>query len=387
MKILYDSQGFDMQRHGGVSRCFVELSKHLPSGINAVFSVVETNNVYLNNIGIPISGTLYNRFPLGKDNKVKNVLYKLYYNTVYWNIKNWDSNPQLNVLESIKQIKKGDYDIFHPTFFSPYFLPYLRKDKPLVLTVHDMIVELFPNYYPPTDSQLIWKKILIPKADHIITVSERTKCDLQKLFNVPENKISVIYHGSDQTKYIPSDKGIIDGEYLLYVGDRWLYKNFGRFVKAVAPILNKHKELSVVCTGSPFNYDEIQLLKEQGVYERFIQMFIKSDQEFLDLYHYAVTFVYPSEYEGFGIPILEAYKADCPVMLNNASCFPEIAGDAAIYFNMNDEESDFEDKFETLYHLNSNERENLLRKQRQRLSLYTWEKSAQQLADVYKKLC
>ena len=106
----------------------------------------------------------------------------------------------------------------------------------------------------------------------------------------------------------------------------------------------------------------------------------------MDLYHYALAFVYPSSYEGFGIPILEAYKADCPVMLNRSSCFPEIAGDAAVYFKMDDVGSDFEEQFETLYHLNSNERNQLLVKQRERLSLYSWEKSAQKLSEVYLSL-
>ena len=248
-----------------------------------------------------------------------------------------------------------------------------------------MITELYPNYFPRTDNQVIWKKQVIPRADHIIAVSECTKRDLQRIFNIPESKITVIYHGTDKSNYVPSPKGPVEDEYILYVGDRWLYKNFGRFVKSVVDVLNTHKHLNVVCTGSPFNYDEIQLLKENNVYERFIQRFIKTDQELLDLYHNAIAFVYPSEYEGFGIPILEAYKADCPVMLNNASCFPEIAGDAAVYFEMNDKQSNFAEQFETLYHFSSVEREEFIKKQRQQLAKYTWDKAAQQLAEVYNK--
>lgn len=384
MRILYDSQAFDMQKHGGVSRCFVELYKHLPNNIYTKFGVIETDNVYLNNIGVPSVGHLYENFPFGMDNTIKKILYKLYYNIKYGQPQKWDRSPQINVLESIKQLKKGDFDIFHPTFYSPYFLKYI-KNKPVILTVHDMITELYPNYFPRTDNQVIWKKQVIPRADHIIAVSECTKRDLQRIFNIPESKITVIYHGTDKSNYVPSPKGPVEDEYILYVGDRWLYKNFGRFVKSVVDVLNTHKHLNVVCTGSPFNYDEIQLLKENNVYERFIQRFIKTDQELLDLYHNAIAFVYPSEYEGFGIPILEAYKADCPVMLNNASCFPEIAGDAAVYFEMNDKQSNFAEQFETLYHFSSVEREELIKKQRQQLAKYTWDKAAQQLAEVYNK--
>ena len=106
----------------------------------------------------------------------------------------------------------------------------------------------------------------------------------------------------------------------------------------------------------------------------------------MDLYHHAVAFVYPSAYEGFGIPILEAYKAGCPVMLNQTSCFPEIAGDAAVYFKINHEKSDFEEQFETLYHLDANERQRLLSKQRERLERYSWDKSAEQLAGIYRQI-
>lgn len=385
MKVLYDSQAFDMQTHGGVSRCFVELYKHLPQDVEAKISVVETDNVYLNNMGIPSAGTCYRNFLTKRDSKLKHVLYKLCYNTRYGNIKHWDKNVRLNQLESLRQIKAADYDILHPTFFVPYYLGH--TSKPTVLTVHDMITELYPQHYPPTDNQVVWKKMVIPRADHIVAVSQQTKIDLMRLFNVPEEKISVVYHGVDEAPYVPTPNYNKEFEYILYVGDRNLYKNFISFVDAVEPVLKRHKELKVICTGKPFTTEEQQRLTEKGIAERFIQRFIQSDQEFMDLYHNAITFVYPSEYEGFGIPILEAYKADCPVMLNNASCFPEIAGDAAVYFNMKNGKSDFEEQFETLYHLNANEREQLLQKQRERMLLYSWSKSAELLADVYRRLC
>ena len=104
------------------------------------------------------------------------------------------------------------------------------------------------------------------------------------------------------------------------------------------------------------------------------------------MYHQALCFVYPSEYEGFGIPILEAYKASCPVLLNNASCFPEIAGDAAIYFEMDSNSSDIVDKLECIYSMSTEERHVLLKKQRERLALYSWDKSAMKLVEVYKSI-
>lgn len=133
----------------------------------------------------------------------------------------------------------------------------------------------------------------------------------------------------------------------------------------------------------PFTAEELNFFDAYGMRDRFIHVFVRTKQELSDLYHDAVTFVYPSEYEGFGIPILEAYRAGCPVMLNNASCFPEIAGDAAVYFRMDRQYSDFEEQFENLYHMTGDERRALLEKQNDRLKLFSWTKSAKELADVY----
>ena len=150
--------------------------------------------------------------------------------------------------------------------------------------------------------------------------------------------------------------------------------------------LRKYPEINVVCTGKPFAMKELKLMDCFNVKDRFIHHWVSADKDLFSLYHYAICFVYTSEYEGFGIPIIEAYKADCPVMLNKASCFPEIAGGAAIYFNMNSEDSDFSQQFEHLYSMTYKEREDLLSKQRQRLQRYSWEKSAKQLVDIYRSL-
>lgn len=385
MKVLYDYQAFDMQTHGGVSRCFAELYRHLPPAVHAEFGIHETDNVYLHEMGFHPQGYTYEHFAGKKNFPGKRGLYKAYYNIKYGHPENWDKRPLLNQLKTEFMLKKGSYDVFHPTFFSPYFLNYIG-DKPFVITVHDMIPELYPQYYARDDIQIRQKCKVIPLASHIVAVSEQTKNDLVRMMHVPEEKVTVVYHGADSTSYIPSEKRPFDFEYILYVGERHFYKNFNTFAESCFPILKRHQELKVVCTGKPFDAEELALLESSGMQDRFVYKFMERNQEFMDLYHYALAFVYPSSYEGFGIPILEAYKADCPVMLNRSSCFPEIAGDAAVYFKMDDVGSDFEEQFETLYHLNSNERNQLLVKQRERLSLYSWEKSAQKLSEVYLSL-
>lgn len=385
MKVLYDSQAFDMQTHGGVSRCFAELYSHMPQNIEAQIAVVETNNVYLQNLGFKKPGDTYQAFMNGSHSKWRRLKYKLHYNFMYGRYRQWDRMPNLNQLEEERLIRQQGYDVFHPTFFGDAHLPFIGN-RPFVVTVHDMIPEIYTQYYQANDPQILQKQAIIPKANHLVAVSEQTKKDLIRFMNIPEEKISVVYHGTDETPYVPSEERPYDFEYILYVGERHFYKNFIYFCRDCMPILKRHKNLKVVCTGTPFTWEENYFIAVFGMEDRFIQTFVQSDQEFMDLYHHAVAFVYPSEYEGFGIPILEAYKADCPVMLNKRSCFPEIAGDAAVYFNLSAHESDFEEQFETLYHLNGNEREALLAKQRERMKLYSWTKSARQLADVYRKL-
>ena len=106
----------------------------------------------------------------------------------------------------------------------------------------------------------------------------------------------------------------------------------------------------------------------------------------MDLYHYAQAFVYPSEYEGFGLPILEAYKAECPVVLNQSSCFPEIAGNAAIYFAFDGSIQNLQKCLEDMLSWTPAQRRELIAAQNQRLSLYSWEKAARELADIYRKV-
>lgn len=379
MKVLYDPQAFDMQTHGGVSRCFAELYAHRPAFVDASISIKKTNNVYLKDLGFPEAGDVYKHFLCAKDTKLKHFLFKLTYNLKYGKFSRWDKRPLINQYETESVIKKGDFDIFHPTFFDDYFLPFLGK-KPFVITVHDMI----PEFFSMDHSQAKQKLAVIPKAAHIIAVSGQTKKDLVRIMNVPEEKVSVVYHGADEEPYIPSSTAPFAEEYILYVGTRCEYKNFKAFCKSCVGILKRHPQLKIVCTGVPFSPEEIQLFESLGIKDRMVHRFVQTRQELFDLYHYAITFVYPSKYEGFGIPILEAYKADCPVMLNRTSCFPEIAGDAAVFFDLNSEKSDFEEQFETLYRLTGDERGELIQRQRERMKLYSWSKSAAQLADVYK---
>lgn len=391
MRILYDHQAFTMQTHGGVSRCFSELYRQMPESVEAAFSIHETNNVYAKDlcIGVP-RGYDYEHFLLPFHFPFKGRLFGVYNHLKYGMPYQYDNDMYFHGSEysrqiSIRVLQQGNFDVFHPTFFDDYFLPYLNG-KPFVLTIHDMIPWIYSNVNNTNWKWQVEKmKNLAPEASAIVAVSENTKKDIIRYLHIPEDKIHVVYHGCSFPK-IEDTSFIVHEPYILYVGDRNLYKNFNLFVEEVADVLKRHEELRVVCTGRDFNEKELQQMKKLGISDRFIRKWIVCDDEFYSLYHHAVCFVYTSEYEGFGIPILEAYQADCPVMLNNASCFPEIAGDAAIFFEMKNNFSDFSKKFEELYSMNENKRLSLLKKQRDRLNLYSWKKSALQLTDIYRSI-
>lgn len=379
-KVLYDHQIFSQQKYGGISRSFVELCKHMPDSCKATIAVRETENVYAREledvkpIGYDYDHFICNRHFLGKGHlhlwydKLRRVKYYPDYNKNYL----------------LYLLRKGDFDVFHPTYFDDYFMPYLNG-KPFVLTIHDMIPELYPQYFARDDFQIVMKRKLSSLASAIIVVSDNTKRDVMRILGVPEEKIHVVYHGCS----FPTEgsKNKYKFPYLLYVGQRGLYKNFVPFVNGILTFLKRHKDLHVICTGSPFDKDEEKMLHELGLEGRYHVALVKSDEEMYSLYHHALCFVYPSEYEGFGIPILEAYQADCPVLLNNASCFPEIAGDAALYFEMNSNDSNLAEQLERLLTMNLAEKDILLSKQKERLSRYSWEKSAKKLAEVYKSVC
>ena len=382
VRVLYDYRIFDYQRMGGISRCFVENYKCLPRDVKASFSVLDTDNIYLQSLGFQNTNYKYDNFVTKWHFPYKRKIFRRYQSLINGAYARTHYNRQY----SIKKLQEGDFDVFHPTFFDDYFLEYL-KGKPFVLTIHDMIPELYPEYYDRDNEQIVYKRELAPLAAKIVTVSESTKRDVIRILNVPEEKIEVVYHGAPIIRNLNEESSrIIPSPYILFVGERHWYKNFELFVNHVVPVLRRHSDLQVVCTGKEFNEEERELLARKGVSDKFKTYFFKDDTELYNLYHHAQFFIFPSSYEGFGIPILEAYSAQCPVLLNHASCFPEIAGDAAVYFIENKGICDLEEKMELMLSMSDTAKQELIQKQSEQLKQYSWEKSAERLANIYRSL-
>jgi glycosyltransferase involved in cell wall biosynthesis len=381
MKVLYDHQIFEHQRIGGVSRYFTEIIKHLPSDVEFDVSVQYSFNEYLkevSEIDFVWKDQLIHHFLPNLNFRGKKRLFSFLeqkYPAKYPNF------YQLNREATIKKIQEGNFDIFHPTFFEDYYLDHLNG-KPYVLTVHDTIIELFPEFIN-SPGFVKRKKKLIEHAAHIIAVSENTKQDIINVFDTAPDKISVTYHASSLIK--TEDKlDILPEKYLLYVGDRRLgYKNFAFFISAIQPILLEQNDLFLVCTGDSFTTDEIEFFAALGIQDKIKIIFVE-DTQMYNLYHKAQMFIYPSYYEGFGIPILEAFQAECPVILTDNSCFPEVAEDAGLYFS---HKSPQELRRQIIDLLNNQQlRQNLIEKGNKRLSNFSWENTAKQTVEIYKKV-
>ena len=267
------------------------------------------------------------------------------------------------------------YDLYHPTYYEAVAYP---KHKPVVITAHDFISELFPagNMTDPITES---KRISFQRADKIICISENTRNDLLRLFpEVEEAKTELVYHALTWEKKEPLTS---EKPHILFTGVRNAYKNFPRFIKAVAPLLKQY-DLDLLCSGHGFNESEQQLFEELGIRDQVHHKFAKDKEELQDMYRGALVFVFPSLYEGFGFPILEAYASGCPIALSNTSCFPEIAGDAGTYFDPESEES-IREAVRTLI-----EQEDLRTKMREkgysRLEEFTIQKLISNTAAVYK---
>lgn len=382
MKILFDHQIFQAQRYGGISRYFCEVMKRFPSEHSHQVSIRFSINNHLANLKhVPVEHsrsahhllnlqflpTLLKSKPIRLARKIAPSLF---------------TRPfRQNKQETIRRLQEGDFDVFHPTYYDDYFLPYLGA-KPFVLTIHDMIHEKYPELQ--VDNQTIrMKRNLALKATHIICVSEHTKRDVMAFYGTPEDQITVIHHGCSPTIPDNSSQRFIASPYLLYVGERDLYKNFSFFVEACTPLLHSNQELKILCAGKPFSEFELELFKTYGITQK-VECIAPTDSELQALYQNALCFVFPSYYEGFGIPILEAFANRCPVVLSNTSSFPEVGGDACLYFEPKNL-LDIQSKLKQI--LNSKDLQtSLIEKGLARAKEFPWDISAQLTIGVYEKI-
>ena len=229
--------------------------------------------------------------------------------------------------------ESGASVIVHHTYYP--FVPFETR-RPVVTTIHDLCDERLGRGPAATRRSMI-KRRAAERADLIIAVSEATKRDIADYWGLPEQRIMVAHHGVRQF-CAPVTGSFIDEPFLLYVGRRSGYKNFGNAVKAYQ-CAGLHKEMALLCFGGgPFSTTETVILEQLGLRKRVIYM-NGGDAELHRAYSDALALVYPSLFEGFGLPLLEAMICGCPVVCGHHSSLPEVGGDAVFFADMGDIEA------------------------------------------------
>lgn len=364
MRLFYDGYIFTCQKHGGINRVFLELAAKMPAIDDSII-------MYLF------------RFPkLSAENGI---------------LKRYFMVPKLGgILRKMDVMLLPEIansfvpEIYHPTY---YRYPHNLKHGKKVITVHDMIHEIYPQYFKYNENNLKEKRHCIESADKIIAVSENTKSDVMRYYKIPENKISVVYNAASQIfneinegeKAKRRRKYNIKRPFILYVGQRRGYKNFLILLK-VFSLWEKNKEIDLLCIGGEARWDkeEAAIIRNANL-SNSVKLFHNiSDEELKLLYSLAEVFIYPSLYEGFGIPILEAMACGTPVIVSNTASMPEVAGEAGLYFSPDSID-------ELLSALNKmiddlTLRRDLKAKGLNRSRSFSWEKTAKETYQVYKEL-
>lgn len=370
MKILFDTEIFELQIFGGISLYFSKLFEEFAKDSNINFKVpyIYSDNHYVKDKPFQPPIKLYrNPFPFKK--QVINTFCKL------------------NEINLYKNIALNDFDIFHPTYFNSKFTDKLKK--PYVLTVHDMTIEAVKEHFifdKMLEHTIEVKKHLIENASGIIAISNNTKKDILKFCSVNESKIDTIYHGLplEMPDEVEESENL-PGKYILFIGQRAKYKNFANFLLAIKDILFEDRDLYlVIAGGGDTNKNERKFINNLGIENKVIRKPIQNIHQIINYYKNAQCFVFPSVYEGFGFPILEAFQCGCPVLCSNVSSFPEVAGDGAEYFDPYSENSMKNAVLNVLN--NESRRQQLINKGYERLKLFSWEKTAELTREVYKKV-
>jgi len=306
--ILCNSQFFH-QRFGGVTRYSLSLiEKMIHNEINFKICAPIYKNNYIKKIKNKyIFGAYFSKYP--------NILLLRYINNSLINFYLKDKN---------KKLVHFMYD--------PEYLPKNVTQKKII-TIHDTIHEKFNKSYK--DNFFLKRKKILEQMDKIICVSENTKKDLMKFYNLDNKKVSVIYNGADHLNFIATEnKNIVsDKPYILYVGSRAKYKNFRLFVESFKKSEKLFNNFNIICFGGGyFSKSEINYFKELNILNKII-LVLGDDKSLKIHYENASLFVYPSLYEGFGISILEAINVGCPALASDIPVFREILGDKMCFFN------------------------------------------------------
>jgi glycosyltransferase involved in cell wall biosynthesis len=366
MKIAYDYQAFYWAKYSGISRYIYELATRTSQAVN--FEVQIAAGLYVNKYLEKCSPDLVKGLQIPLIPKSARIVGAI--------------NTQLSKI----WLNQSNPDIVHETYYAKKRTA--PKQCKAVITVYDMIHEKFAHLMPERDRKFsLVKAEAIRRAAHIICISENTKQDLIDILDIDPKIISTIYLGCSLQRHENIEETPkISAPYILYVGHRGLeYKNFKRLLQAYASRRNIFDNFRLVCFGvKPFSNDEIAIIRGFGIDDNRLIHISGNDKILASLYTYASAFIYPSLYEGFGIPPLEAMSFSCPVVCSNTSSILEVVADAGEYFNPYELDS-IADALEKVLFSKVRTKE-LVIKGKERVTNFSWDVCAEQTQLVYNSL-
>lgn len=363
MKILYDHEFFSTFKYSGISRYFFELLTRLASDHG--FDVELFMGFQSNAFGFGRNKEIFRRF-FGPRRPVIPKTTRLFN----------ELNERLFPIWAALSTQ----DVFHQTYCR-YRIPRFKGRR--AMTLYDLTYEVMPHLFPKHD--LADQKALSARHAHgIIAISESTRRDGIERLGLNPNKVKTIYLGSSLPRLEGDIPKPFDFPYLLYVGQRVAHKNFGLIAEALTRLKGSARDAHLVCFGgTQFTPAEAEALKKAG-WENRIHWLTGDDDVLIRLYRHALALVYPSFYEGFGLPVLEAMSQGCPVLISNSSSLPEVGGMAARYFDPRSSE-EFATQLQTV--LDSEEVRRTMSESGHQQSLkFSWDRCAAETAAFYRDL-
>ncbi|MBW4419337.1 MAG: glycosyltransferase family 4 protein [Myxacorys californica WJT36-NPBG1] len=365
VKLVYDYQIFSRAKYGGIARYIYEIATRTAK--TTKFEVEIFAGVFVNGYLQKSDKTLVRGHKVPYFPGASRVLSA--------------ANAELSKC----WFRQSKVDLLHETYYSQKCIT--PKRCTTILTVYDMIHEKFSYLMSNRERELISiKAAAINRADYIICISEATKNDLISLLNIDPKKVIVTYLGHSLRSNISSGHSkVINVPYILYVGRRDKYKNFDRLIEAYANNSRIRQEFSLVSFGGKsFSKIELSKISELGLPNGKVIHLEGNDSTLAGLYSHAAALAYPSLYEGFGIPPIEAMSFGCPVICSNVSSIPEVVAEAGEYFDPYNVDNIADALEKVLFSTERTMTLSMLGKERAKK--FSWENCAEQTQLVYSSL-